>query len=114
MRITSEAIPRPMVVLANLIISARLVCAQNWEQTGAPSTNWTCVASSANGARLVATATGDFPGNAGLIYISTNSGATWAATSAPVTNWASVCSSADGAKLAAAGGGGLFTSTDFG
>src|SRR5437588_13003260 len=45
--------------------------AQTWTQTSAPSARWTCVASSADGSKLVAV--GDLPG----IYTSTNSGATW-------------------------------------
>jgi len=52
--------------------------------------------------------------NGGLIYTSTNSGATWAATSAPTTNWSGIASSADGAKLVAMCPFALFTSSDFG
>jgi len=82
--------------------------AQPWTQTSAPVTNWSSVASSADGIKLVA-AVRDGP-----IYISTNSGATWEQTSAPVTNWSSVASSADGTKLAAVGYSGVFTSADSG
>jgi len=71
--------------------------AQTWiQQTNAPSTNWTAVASSADGNKLVAAAYG------GLIYTSTNSGDTWTqCTNAPDEGWESVASSADGTTLVA-------------
>jgi hypothetical protein len=56
--------------------------------------SWNSVASSADGAKLVATV------NGGQIYTSTDSGATWTARDANRTWW-SVASSADGAKLVA-------------
>src|ERR1019366_5810490 len=75
-----------------------------WTLTSAPVADWTSVASSADGSKLVAvseSASGD-PGNPnGLIYTSTDSGATWTATSAPRTEWWAVASSADGTKLVA-------------
>lgn len=99
------------MMLAGLFMPVS-ISAQTWTQTSAPMTNWTSVASSADGSRLVATADGGF--GASPIYISTNSGATWEQTSAPVTNWSSVASSADGTKLAAVGYSGVFTSADSG
>ncbi len=82
----------------------------NWKLSSAPGTNWTSVASSADGTHLVAASTDTgpiwinpstavYPG--GPIYTSTNSGVSWSRTSA-VSNWVGVTSSADGAKLAAA------------
>jgi hypothetical protein len=45
----------------------------------------------------------------GLIYTSTNWGATWNAADAPSLNWSSVASSADGSKLVAVSlDGGIF------
>ena len=41
-----------------LAISAHRTAAQTWTQTSAPVTNWTCVASSADGCRLVAVVNG--------------------------------------------------------
>ena len=91
--------------------------------TTAPANNWTSVASSADGTKLVATARNS---KGGLIYASTNSGLTWALTGAPANNsWATVASSADGSKLVAASGrvvisndnydyGHVYTSTNFG
>jgi photosystem II stability/assembly factor-like uncharacterized protein len=83
-----------------------------WTQTSAPNapnSNWTPIASSADGMKLVAAFYG------GGIYISTNSGATWTQTGAPSTNWFSCASSADGKKLAAVvSGGGIYTSTNSG
>ena len=75
-----------------------------WAQTSAPVTNWISVASSADGAKLVAVA------NGGGIYVSSDSGFTWTQTSAPATNWHSITSSADGTKLAAvSNSGGIWT-----
>src|SRR5436190_795884 len=80
---------------------------QTWTQTSAPITNWSGVASSADGSRLVAAVSG------GRIYTSTDSGAGWTATGAPSTNWSAVASSADGTKLVAVvNGGGIHTSPD--
>src|SRR5438105_8998562 len=76
---------------------------QNWIETSAPVTNWTAVACSADGAKLVAVAGGSWAGpSPGPIYLSTNSGSTWTPSGAPITNWNVVCCSADGTKLAAA------------
>lgn len=93
----------------------------NWGATWSrylPSLPWTCVASSADGSRLVAAATSHHGGDS--IYISTNLGTTWMATSAPNWMWSSLASSADGSKLVAAQGGypgfdgTIYTSADFG
>jgi hypothetical protein len=79
----------------------------------APALNWTSVAASADGTKLVAVA--GAPSGYSAIYVSTNSGATWWPTAAPVTHWNCVASSADGVKLAAAVYGGyLYTSSDSG
>jgi photosystem II stability/assembly factor-like uncharacterized protein len=69
-----------------------------------------CVASSADGAKLVAR------DRTGQIYTSTDSGVTWMAqTNSGALLWNSVASSADGTKLVAAGNGdGIYTSTDSG
>ncbi len=78
-----------------------------WNQTSAPVSNWTAVASSADGTKLAA-AVGGYPGP-GPIYSSTNSGATWRENVAPTESWVSIASSADGNKLvAAASGGGIY------
>jgi hypothetical protein len=102
----------PLLALAALLgplSLGSLVAGQNWLQTTAPSTNWQAVASSADGAKLVAVV------NGGLIYISADSGANWSTTTAPATNWSSVASSADGGTLlAAVDGGGLYISSDSG
>jgi hypothetical protein len=80
-----------------------------WIESDAPSTNWSGIASSADGARLAATV------NRGGIYISTNSGLTWTESSAPSTYWWSIASSADGTRLVAGvEGGGIYTSTNSG
>jgi len=105
---------RILLVVSTVLLAANFVLAQTWTQTSAPETNWTAVASSANGTKLVAAA------NRGGIWVSTNSGATWTQTSAPRTFWVSIASSADGCKLAAAVGripttsGPFYTSTNSG
>ncbi len=73
---------------------------------------WTSVASSTDGAKLIAA-----DGNPGYLYTSADSGVTWTErTSAGSRPWAGVASSADGSKLVAvvAGGGQVYTSIDSG
>jgi len=90
-----------------------------WTITSAPATKWVSIASSADGSRLVVVAAlldtfGPLPTVSGLIYSSTDSGATWVSNSAPVQDWTSVASSSDGRKLVAVAGtfngGGIWTS----
>jgi len=87
---------------------------QDWTPTSAAPLNWRCLASSADGRRLIA---GVCPG---LIYSSTNFGSTWTATGAPPKDWDSVACSADGAIIVGSveygfgGGNGLYVSTNFG
>jgi hypothetical protein len=66
---------------------------ESWTASGI-TTNWSAVASSADGTKLVATVKG------GQIYTSTDSGVTWT-PQANSTNWSSVASSADGTYLVA-------------
>jgi hypothetical protein len=93
--------------LAGLLGGSYFSSAQEWTATSAPVTNWSSVASSADGSKLVAAV------NGGLIYTSTNSGSTWVATSAPTNLWWRVASSADGARLFAVSSG-LYASADSG
>jgi hypothetical protein len=77
-----------------------------WRSNNAPVINWSCIASSADGTRLVAAA------NGGGIYTSMDSGTTWLTNNAPATNWISVASSADGNRLVAlVYGGGIYTAS---
>jgi hypothetical protein len=92
-----------------------------WKPSGAPVNTWSGVASSADGTKLVATATRLQSGGPGLIlsgdgriYRSANSGLSWVPTSAPPDDWISVASSADGSKLVAAGSEQIYSSTDSG
>jgi hypothetical protein len=75
--------------------------------TTAPATNWTAVASSADGTKLAAA------GAAG-IYTSADSGAHWISVTAPNLSWEALASSADGAKLVAVGDLGICSSTNAG
>jgi hypothetical protein len=96
----------------------------NWVQTGAPGSNWNCIASSADGTVLAAGTyeTGVADGN--FIYVSTNAGLTWTPTFQGNQVWQSIASSADGTKLAALAsrvlgplysfGGMVYTSTNSG
>ncbi len=79
-----------------------------WTALGAPAKTWSSVASSADGVKLVAVASGE------KVHVSTNSGANWSAV-ASTNDWESVASSADGTKLAAVAYNGLiYTTTDSG
>ncbi len=80
------------------------------EQTNSGLRNWSDVASSSDGTKLVAIVYG------GYIYTSTDSGSTWTERTNPGSRaWTSVTSSADGVKLAATTEGGyIYTSTDSG
>jgi hypothetical protein len=70
-------------------------CGATWTSNAAPYLEFTSVASSADGTRLVAAAFGG-------IYTSINSGASWVSNSVPAYNWFSVASSADGGMLVVA------------
>jgi len=91
-----------------MVAFANSAHAQSWVQTSAPTNLWYCVASSADGSKVVALA------NPGAIYVSLDCGTNWTLTSAPSNAWVSVASSADGHFLAASGGGSVYTSTDGG
>jgi BNR-Asp box repeat len=79
----------------------------------ANTAQWTAVASSADGTRLVAA-----PLAEGVIYTSTDSGENWTPHNVGSTTggtfWNGVASSAEGRNLVAVGGGGIYTSSDFG
>ncbi len=92
-------------VLCGLLVAA-LARGQTWTLTSANTNlNWTSMASSADGSKLAATASG--------IYLSTNSGAEWTTSSAPAEAWSSIASSADGTHLIAADGS-VYLSTNSG
>ena len=80
-----------------------------WTAQNSGYHDWGCIASSADGTKLVA---GENPGQ---LYTSANSGVTWTAQTSGSLNWYSVASSADGTKLvASAGTGGIYTSANSG
>ncbi len=85
----------------------------NWTARGATN-DWSSVASSATGDRLVAVAGSIFfpsVASTGRIYTSADGGATWVAREA-TRAWASVAASADGARLVAVNNGSpILTST---
>jgi hypothetical protein len=67
-----------------------------------PNQNWSSVACSADGTKIVAAAAPY--GGTGPLYTSTNSGASWTSNSVPNQQWTFVASSADGNKLVAVSG----------
>ena len=76
--------------------------------TNSPALVWQAVASSSDGTRLVAVASG------GQVWTSTDSGSSWTARGSS-QNWSSVASSSDGTKLVAVvSGGSIWTSTNAG
>ena len=89
----------------------RYTAAQTWSGTSAPTdVNWSSVASSADGTKLVAA--GGYP--TWLVYVSANSGASWTETTQNI-GFRCVAASADGTKVVGAQTYGfIFTSTDSG
>jgi hypothetical protein len=83
-----------MVAFGPFFAAVNPAVAQTWTPVASNNT-WTCVAWSADGAKIVAGS--QFK----PVYLSTNSGATWAATSTPSNLWTSIAASADGSRLVA-------------
>src|SRR5579859_6961582 len=77
------------------------VRAQGWIKTTAPHTNWSSIACSADGTKLVAAASGYLTsqGVPGPIFTSEDSGKTWTQTQAPLLGWMRVAAAADGKKI---------------
>lgn len=93
----------------------------SWTQLNSRPTQWSCIACSADGSKVVAGATGFWNGYGdGSLHISSDSGATWSTTSAPENNWNCIATSSDGAQMlavASASGpylSGVYVSRDFG
>jgi hypothetical protein len=86
-----------------------------WTSNNVPKHNWTSVASSVDGNKLVAVFAFEAGGIPGPIFTSTNSGNTWTSNYfGAVALWHSVASSADGSKLVAVNWSSIFTSTNSG
>ena len=90
-----------LLLFTSALTLANFAFGQTWTQlTNAPNKNWSCIASSADGGKLIAL-------GLGYCYTSTNSGAAWISNSEPqsvnpaVGYWYNVASSADGTKLLA-------------
>jgi hypothetical protein len=66
-----------------------------WNQSGSPNEEWTCLASSADGSKLIAAQ------DPGYLNISTNFGSNWFIGTNLEKTWSSVVCSADGSKMAA-------------
>jgi photosystem II stability/assembly factor-like uncharacterized protein len=81
-----------------------------WSPSGASPLLWRAIASSADGSRLAAVASG----TGGGIFISIDSGVTWTGPFGPLpsANWDAVATSADGSKVVAAvNGNGVYTNS---
>lgn len=102
-------------VFCGLLIAVHSAFAQTWAQTSAPAEHWACIASSADGSKLVAIANSSGL-TSSVAWRSSDSGLTWVSNSIPAENWVSVASSADGTRLAAAmeSDGPIYTSTNSG
>jgi hypothetical protein len=87
-----------LLVASTALLTANFALAQTWTQTSAPNNLWISVASSADGIKLAAVASGKSPGP---IYTSKDSGVSWTTNSAPNEVWAAIASSADGNTLLA-------------
>src|SRR6185369_6303843 len=99
---------RPAALLFLFSNTINPTLAQQWAPTSAPTNYWSCLASSADGTKLIA---GLSPGP---IYTSTNSGATWTPGNLS-QGWSSLASSADGTKLVAlVQSASIYTSTNGG
>jgi hypothetical protein len=72
-----------------------------WTSNNVPNGFWLCVASSADGTKLVAAEATNLATYISHIYVSRDSGNTWILTSAPGLTWDSISTSADGKKLVA-------------
>jgi len=103
----------PVLLLRNalgllIFMSTSPLIAQNWTSTSAPTTNWHCIASSADGQRIVA-------GGHFTLHTSTNAGATWTAVKYPFNSLVTATSSSDGSHLAVGSWhGSIHSSTNFG
>ena len=78
-----------------------------WISTQAPVRNWTSVACSGGGAKILAV------DDAGGIYFSIDGSQQWSASPAPNQSWNSVACSANGAKGLAVGKSGIARSANF-
>jgi len=105
-----------LIILSGFIFATQSVSAQTWAPTSSPGTNWTGVASSADGRILYAVATGRWEETPGPIFTSTNYGTSWAQISTPTQQiWSDVACSADGNKVVvSASDGPIYVSTNSG
>lgn len=99
-------------VASESVIGNFLSYADTWHQGNASDLNWTAIASSSDGTRLLAS------GYSSDIYLSTDSGQTWngsSADNAGELDWTGVATSSDGTRLAAvASDSGVYISTNSG
>ncbi len=113
---------RLVAAVQNGLIYVSTNAGSNWTGTSAPVTNWSFIASSADGNRLAALANAGGPGGGAICWIFTSGdgGATWTQCTLTDPMYSSLALSADGNKLAALPpnynyhGGRITCSTNFG
>jgi hypothetical protein len=72
----------------------------NWtEQTNAGQRDWSGIASSSDGSKLIASAYGDIMSSNGGLYVSNDSGVNWTLINSLSVDWSNVASSSDGNVL---------------
>ena len=105
---TGWGTPKPSLI--NDLANAQVVPLTGWTQTPFPDTDWSAVASSSDGTKLMAVDMG----GGDSIYVSSTSGSLWNAHG-PTGDWRGIACSADGTKAAAAlWGGPIYISSDSG
>ncbi len=100
-----------LIAGCGLLAMGRPANAQSWTLTSAATNvNWSAIACSADGSKLVALNSGTG------IWFSSNGGTTWSAAIAPAKIWSSVAASADGTRVAAVdvSDGAVYTSSNSG
>ena len=98
--------PLTLAISGLLLAFPTSAFAQNWTLTSAPIPNWSSIAMSADGSKLVAA--NGYKGPEAVLHFSTNGGTAWAMAEAPSGRWATVATSADGTKWIAAARYALF------
>ncbi len=119
MKLSFLTLTTRILLFTSLVILTGFAHAQSWvphQLVPTDDVNLSCIASSADGTKLVV-GTGLVDVNPlCYIYTSADSGVTWQSSpaSANSNNWTTVVSSADGTRLAANGGGVIYVSSDSG
>ena len=104
---------KTLLLVSVMLMLADFAFAQTWTQTSAPVIQWNCLASSADGTKLIGVAF------SWQFYTSTNSGSTWTTNTEPQAGglngaWSSIAMSADGTTCAGMLDNAIWISTNSG